>query len=163
MNAIWEARDMLKNLTPLLTDCGELCGHACCKMDKDAGGLVWLWPGEEEADMPWAETLLSRLPVTELDAEAVRCAAPCAREDRPFLCRLFPLTPYYSEKKQMWDVRMDRRAWMLCPLCGYGIRGLNPSFVKAARAAVRLLAQDPANEAFLQALAREEDAYRFSL
>ena len=63
----------------------------------------------------------------------------------------------------MWDVRMDRRAWMLCPLCSYGIRGLNPAFVKAARAAVRLLAQDPANEAFLQAIAREEDAYRFSL
>lgn len=44
MNAILEARDMLRELTPLLTDCGELCNHACCKMDRDAGGLVWLWP-----------------------------------------------------------------------------------------------------------------------
>ena len=156
MNAILEARDMLRELTPLLTDCGELCNHACCKMDRDAGGLVWLWPGEEDTDMPWAETLFTHLPVTGLDVEAVRCAAPCAREDRPFLCRLFPLVPFYSEKKQMWDVRMDRRAWMLCPLCSYGIRGLKP-------AAVRLLAQNPANEAFLQAIAREEDAYRFSL
>ena len=30
MNAILEARDMLRELTPLLTDCGELCNHACC-------------------------------------------------------------------------------------------------------------------------------------
>ncbi|MDO4829135.1 MAG: hypothetical protein Q4B19_07155, partial [Clostridia bacterium] len=29
MNAILEARDMLRELTPLLTDCGELCNHAC--------------------------------------------------------------------------------------------------------------------------------------
>ena len=79
MNAILEARDMLRELTPLLTDCGELCNHACCKMDRDAGGLVWLWPGEEDTDMPWAETLFTHLPVTGLDVEAVRCAAPCAR------------------------------------------------------------------------------------
>ena len=74
MNAILEARDMLRELTPLLTDCGELCNHACCKMDRDAGGLVWLWPGEEDTDMPWAETLFTHLPVTGLDVEAVRCA-----------------------------------------------------------------------------------------
>lgn len=72
MNAILEARDMLRELTPLLTDCGELCNHACCKMDRDAGGLVWLWPGEEDTDMPWVETLFTHLPVTGLDVEAVR-------------------------------------------------------------------------------------------
>ena len=34
------------DLTPMLTDCGALCGAACCQTDEDGQGGVHLFPGE---------------------------------------------------------------------------------------------------------------------
>ena len=39
------ARRLLADLTPLQTDCGALCGGACCKGDEGTGML--LFPGED--------------------------------------------------------------------------------------------------------------------
>ena len=163
MNRLLEAIALLENVTPLKSDCGTLCDHACCKPDKDAGGEVWLLPCEEEMDFDWAEVHPTRMPVTETDAYAISCASMCDRAKRPFLCRIFPLVPYYSKKRNEWDVRMDRRAWMLCPLCNYGVKGLNPEFVSAARQAVQILCEDAETEDFLQKVHLEEDAYRIKL
>ncbi len=45
LSAVLSARAALSDLTPLLTDCGRLCGVACCKGDEQTGML--LFPGEE--------------------------------------------------------------------------------------------------------------------
>ena len=45
LSAVLSARAALSDLTPLLTDCGRLCGFACCKGDEQTGML--LFPGEE--------------------------------------------------------------------------------------------------------------------
>ena len=43
-----EARALLENLTPLRTDCGKVCGSACCKsLDAEETGML-LFPGEED-------------------------------------------------------------------------------------------------------------------
>ena len=157
------ARSLLMNVTPLKTDCGLLCDHACCKPSADSGDSVWLFPGEEEIDMSWGEITDIRLPVTNTEAKSLFCRDYCARESRPFQCMIFPLVPYFSKKQNAWSVRMDRRAYMVCPLTGYSKKGLNPEFVENAEKAVRILSETETGERFLQALAREESVYRESL
>ena len=134
-----KARALLENVTPLTTDCGLLCGHACCKPDNDAGDSVWLFPGEEETSYTWGEVTPVRLPVTGVQAKSLFCTSFCERDKRPFQCMIFPLVPYFSDKKNAWSVRMDRRAFAVCPLASCGKKGLNPEFVKNAETAVRIL------------------------
>ena len=159
-----KARALLENVTPLTTDCGLLCECACCKADEDSGDSVWLFPGEEEIDFFWGEVTDVLLPVTKTPAKSLYCTDFCPRENRPFQCMIFPLVPYFSNKKNAWSVRMDRRAFAVCPLTAYGKKGLNPEFVENAEKAVQLLSETETGERFLEALAREESVYReFSL
>ena len=44
-DAVLAARGLLQSLTPLKTDCGRLCGCACCRGDEQTGML--LFPGED--------------------------------------------------------------------------------------------------------------------
>lgn len=155
-----KARALLADVTPLKTDCGLLCDHACCKPSPDSGDCVWLFPGEEDTDFFWGEIRDVRLPATGISAKSLFCQEMCDRNLRPFGCMIFPLVPYFSKKKNAWSVRMDRRAYMLCPLTGYGKMGLNPEFVANAEKAVRILSETESGERFLEALAREESIYR---
>ena len=62
---------LFEDVTPLKTDCGALCGAACCKGDDTVGML--LFPGEETA-----------LPVTEAQGRRfVLCGGACERAQRP--------------------------------------------------------------------------------
>ena len=45
ITAVKAARELLKDLTPLKTDCGRLCQGACCQGDEGTGML--LFPGED--------------------------------------------------------------------------------------------------------------------
>ena len=162
-NTLRAALDLLSDITPLKHDCGCLCDSACCRDEGELGSLVWLLPGEEDTPMPWADLVTTAMPVIQTQISAISCNGPCSRSDRPFCCRIFPLSPYYSEKRQEWDVRMDRRAAPICPLFRYGKAGLDPAFVEAARRAVRLLAGDPKWEQWLMQLQSEESAYRMEL
>ena len=154
---------LLRDVTPLKTDCGAYCFAACCKDNGEAGSGVWLLDGENADHMEWAKKYETRLPVTGQSVKAVYCLRPCRREARPFLCRIFPLTPYYSHKKQRWSVRMDRRAAAICPLFPYGKNALTPEFVSACEEAVNLLATDKNYEEQLKALEAEEAAFRMEL
>ena len=62
-------------------------------------------------------------------------------------------------KRDGWGVKIDRRARAMCPLSRFGTRGLDPEFVRAVRAAVRLIASDAQGEAFLDAWAHIEAQY----
>ena len=144
------------DLTPMLADCGALCGAACCHTDADGQGGVHLFPGESAGlkDCEWVEGLLpgSFAPV-------MMCAGRCDREKRPLGCRIFPLTPVRG-KNGRWTVRMDARARAMCPLVQSGIAGLNPDFLRAVRDALRIVAEDPEGDAFLEQWHDLEDAYR---
>ena len=146
-------------LTPMLTDCGALCGAACCRADADGQGGVFLFPGEAMrlADRRWVEAVRPGG-----IAPVMMCDGTCERDARPLGCRIFPLTPVRG-KNGRWTVRMDARARAMCPLVSSGIGGLDPAFVKAVRDALRIVAEDPEGDAFLESWRALEEEYRHPL
>ena len=143
--------------TPLCSDCGALCGAACCETDGDGQGGVDLLPGEEGliGHAEWME--LAHDPY--MDAGMIVCKSMCEREKRPFLCRIFPLCPAVG-KDGRWTVRMDARARAMCPLTRGGVRGLDPEFVRSCVRAVRILAEEEDGADFLARWAAIEEEFR---
>ena len=141
--------------TPMLFDCGQLCGAVCCRPDEDGQGGVYLFPGERALleDCGWARVFSAEF------APVMLCDGRCDRERRPLGCRIFPLTPVCGENGK-WTVRMDVRARAMCPLAAHGVRGLDPEFVRAARKALRIIAGDPEGGAFLEKWQALEEEYR---
>lgn len=144
------------DLTPMVNDCGALCGAACCHADADGQGGVYLFSGEAARieNCAWVERI-----VPGGFAPVMLCDGRCDRDLRPLGCRIFPLTPVRG-KNGRWTVRMDARARAMCPLVRSGVGGLDPDFVKAARDAVRIIAKDEAGEAFLDQWRALEEEYR---
>ena len=143
------------NLTPMLSDCGALCGAACCQSDEDGQGGVYLFPGEEAllTNCGWGHVEPSPF------APMLVCKGMCDRDARPLGCRIFPLTPVRG-KNGRWSVRMDARARAMCPLAAHGLSGLDPAFPRAVRDALRIVAEDPEGDAFLEKWAALEEEYR---
>ena len=82
-DTVLRARALIGERTPLRSDCGQLCGAACCQPDEDGQGGMYLFPGEE-----------ALLPGAGGDfAPIYTCDGRCAREERPLACRIFPITP----------------------------------------------------------------------
>ena len=157
LDTILRAYAAIGERTPLCSDCGVLCGAACCESDGDGQGGVDLLPGEIEliGNAEWMET--SHDP--RMDAEMIVCTAMCEREKRPFLCRVFPLCPVVGRDGR-WTVRMDARARAMCPLTRGGVRGLDPQFVRGCVRAVRILAEEPDGTDFLARWAAIEEEFR---
>lgn len=147
LEAVIKARSLLENVTPLKTDCGRVCGGACCQCDEDGQGGMLLFPEEEKLFNPLPEgfTLTENTQLGE-KRWLLNCAGICERQNRPLSCRLFPMLP---TKK---GAKMDRRGWAVCPLMEYGKRGLNPEFVDAVREAGRILYACPEHERFLESI-----------
>ncbi len=155
------ARALTGDVTPLKCDCGALCGAACCAIDEDGQGGVYLFPGEAAliGDAAWARYA----PCGDWGGcEVLTCEGRCERATRPLGCRIFPLTPMLL-KNSKWSVRLDARAWAMCPLMASGMRGLEPGFVEAVRQAVEALGEDEEQARFMRAWARRERAYRAPL
>ena len=157
MQLIERAYQAIENKTPLRTDCGQLCSAACCFADEDGQGGVCLLPGEEAQleNISWGKIVHD----PQMDAPMLMCSDMCEREIRPFLCRIFPLCPVIG-KSGKWTVRMDARARAVCPLSASGLNGLDPDFVRGCAKAVRIIAEDPEGEAFLQSWAGIEAEFR---
>ncbi len=94
---------LLRDATPLRTDCGVLCGRRCCKGDDETGML--LFP-EEPTVLRVVETGGRRLAV---------CGGVCNRNERPLSCRIFPFFPFVKADGGV-DVRIDPRGKGVCPL-----------------------------------------------
>ena len=149
------ACDAIGDRTPMLNDCGALCGAACCRPDADGQGGVYLFPGEQAllegcgwgriAPDPFAPMLI--------------CQGMCDRAARPLGCRIFPLTPVRGRNGR-WTVRMDVRARAMCPLAAHGLSALDPAFPRTVRDALRIVAEDPEGDAFLERWAALEAEYR---
>ena len=157
VETILRAYAAIGDSTPLCSDCGALCGAACCETDGDGQGGVDLLPGEEGliGHAEWME--LAHDPY--MDAGMIVCKSMCAREKRPFLCRIFPLCPAVG-KDGRWTVRMDARARAMCPLTRGGVRGLDPEFVRSCVRAVRILAEEDDGADFLARWAAIEEEFR---
>lgn len=153
--ALFAARKILEEVTPLKADCGRVCGAACCaSLEGEETGML-LFPGEE--------ALCRQVPGGRIEETAngtllLICSGTCDREDRPLSCRLFPLFP--EPEGEQIHVRMDARAGAVCPLAGMGIRALSAAFVEAVRQAGKALMGDPEQRAFLERLAAEQRELR---
>ena len=147
MEAVAAARALLENVTPLKTDCGRICGGACCECDEDGQGGMLLFPGEEAlySTLPDGFEITDDAQVTP-NGRLLVCPGSCERSTRPLSCRLFPLLPTRT------GAVMDRRGWAVCPLMEYGKRGLNPAFTEAVTEAGKILYAVPEIAAFLDAV-----------
>lgn len=151
LNSLLAARELLRELTPLKTDCGRLCAGACCEGDENTGML--LFPGEDalyEA-CSFARVIPADFVLGGEDVKLLVCTGRCERDHRPLACRLFPLFLTFKEDG-VTKMRLDRRARAVCPLTDYGIQSLAPEFKQAARKAYDVLLEDERCAAYLKEL-----------
>ena len=153
MTPLHRARALLDSLTPLKTDCGRLCGGACCAGDEQTGML--LFPGEERFydGCDFGRIVPANFSLGGRAALLFVCRGRCERANRPLACRLFPLFLAFG-KDGTPRLRMDPRSADVCPLYGSGIAGLSSAFVDAAKEAYGLLLDDEACAAYLRDLHR---------
>lgn len=153
-DALDRARELLRDITPLNMDCGQVCGGACCRsLPGEKTGML-LFPGEDAGyrGKPGYEVLETAT------GPLLVCNGTCKRKERPLSCRLFPVLPVV--RAEGVKVAMDARARAACPLAGQGVRGLSEAFVEAVRQAGQALLEDEGQRAFLQRLTREQDELR---
>ncbi|MGI5900531.1 MAG: hypothetical protein ACOX8S_11540 [Christensenellales bacterium] len=153
---IIRAMEMLRDVTPLKSDCGDICGAACCREPEDDSitGMA-LFPGEEQ--LYCAKTDWYKLYYDYKGKNPVLvCKGECPREQRPLACRIFPLTPY--SKDGNLSVRIDARAAAMCPLYEHGKKGLSAQFVKAVEEAAVVLWQSDKLRMFIEDTSRQIDA-----
>lgn len=153
------ARELLLSLTPLNHDCGLLCGQACCAPDEEGQGGMMLFPGESALyqNVSWAALETAHTPVG--DFVCLKCDGRCPREARPLACRIFPLSPYFNASGEL-GLRMDQRAWAMCPLMEYGLQAISRPFFQNSLTAMRLIDGDSQGHAFLLRWQQAEDLYR---
>ena len=154
LDAVVRARDLLCDVTPLRRDCGTVCGAACCACDEDGQGML-LFPGEEALYSPLpAGFSLTRDDAVMPGMRLLTCQGVCDRALRPLACRMFPLTPVLTpagEEEQL-RVRVDPRAFAVCPLAEYGVRGMDRAFGGAVLKAARILCACPEHREYFRAL-----------
>lgn len=113
---------LLDEVTPLSKDCGVLCDKACCKEEDEPAGM-FVFPFEEEllknVEFGYMEDSNCEYGENRI-AKIFYCTKPCAREERPLSCRIFPLTPY--RKNGRVRLIMNPAAKKMCPLA----RSLHP-------------------------------------
>ena len=146
----------LNNLTPIKADCGRLCDRACCQGDENTG--MYLFPFEK--------VLIKELWFEDCNIKAAGgrdlfvCSGSCNRNYRPLSCRIFPLTPYISEKGKL-SVVMDNRAKSICPIAYAGdFNNLDPDFIRAVNQIARFLVKFDHIKRFVYELSRECDEYK---
>lgn len=148
---------MLDEVSPIPSDCGEMCGAACCTQEYTQGEGpemgIYLLPGEDKLHTPredWLEWTDERAEDYEFPdswrgvVHFVRCKTPpsCPREKRPIQCRTFPLTPYLDEEDQLSLLYNDWELPYHCPLIDEEIP-LNEDFIEATYRAWEILLRDP--------------------
>ncbi len=139
---------VMGELTPLKADCGKLCGHACCKGDRDIGMRLF----------PFEETSMG-VTYGKQGVRLVVCDGTCNRAQRPLACRIFPFFPTIDEKGRIF-VEPDIRAKRLCPLITHSDEIVfDKRFFKAVKMVGKILAKDEACREFLYASTEEIDTY----
>ena len=152
---------LLNKVSPLPTDCGQLCAAACCSCGGDGSGEdsldfdmgIYLLPGEEKLftmKEDWLKWNVEYAEDFEFPASwfgkvyFVRCKTPphCPREMRPLQCRIYPLAPYLTEQGKLELILSPAEVPYRCPLIAEKIP-LQDSFVKATHTVWKHLIRDP--------------------
>lgn len=151
-DSILQARELLRDLTPLKMNCGRLCGGACCQDDGTGENGMLLFPGEEALYARPIEGFPFRLADDDTlfpGGKRLICQGHCPREHRPLACRLFPLRVRICDDRAVAEI--DPRAWCVCPLPEQGgLRAMSGAFREAVEKAGDLLLADPAQRAALE-------------
>ena len=150
MDALLTARKLTMEATPLRSDCGLVCGCACCQPDETGQGGMLLFPGEEQLYREKLGFTIAPDASLGISALLLTCEGRCDRNDRPLSCRIFPLLPRLKEG-QVRVVR-DRRGFEVCPLLPSGLSAFDPGFTAAVRAAGEVLYAVGEYRRFLDAL-----------
>jgi len=144
---------MLEDITPLHTDCGELCKGACCKGGDEDG--MWLFPGEKEL----LESMNADFTYPNGEANIVVCKGSCDRKLRPLSCRIFPLFPVVRAWSRTGnpkaDAVFDIRALRVCPLAKDDSESIDTAFRHRVRAAAKMLCRDREMREFLEERSEE--------
>lgn len=150
--AVLRAYDFLKYLTPLETDCGELCNKRCCRQD-DMGML--LFPGEEQLFLGDADYSVKK---DSSGRSVLFCNGMCERKKRPLSCRIYPLFPYTYEEygKIKQKVIYDLRGINSCEIVSEHIK-VRRKFVYGVRKAGKALLRDEKCKEMLLEISREID------
>jgi len=156
---IRRAMALLGDATPMLTDCGRLCGAACCDGSGNDGMLLF----PNEACMVADATVQAiTLDAFTSPVRLMVCQGHCDRDTRPLACRLFPLMAFYRKDGTL-SVRTDARGRAVCPLCHGPASALSREFREKALAVYALLMEDPEQAAFLRELMALEAQFRLTL
>lgn len=154
-----DAYRRLNIITPLKTNCGQLCGNACCQEGDEITGMH-LFPGEEELliDADFLSLISTSISLSSGKKILLAvCCSRCNRVLRPLACRIFPLT-FYLDSKGTLETIVDPRAVQLCPLAqGSGVKRLNPAFIRAVRNVGLVLADNPEIREFIDIISRSID------
>lgn len=140
---------LLDRVSPLPSDCGQLCSAACCSCGGDGSTEdssdfemgIYLLPGEEKLFTQQEDWLKwSTEDAEDFDfpdswfgkVYFIRCKTPpaCPREMRPLQCRFFPLAPYLSETGELALILSPTELPYQCPLIVEKIK-LQDSFLQA--------------------------------
>ena len=152
---------LLDKVSPLDTDCGQLCSAACCNCGGDGTNEestdfnmgIYLLPGEEKLftrNESWLKWNIEDAEDYEFPESwfgkiyFVRCKTPphCPREMRPLQCRFFPLTPHLTKDGELSMILSQVKLPYVCPLISEK-RTLEPAFIQATYTVWKRLIQDP--------------------
>ncbi|MGI6731345.1 MAG: hypothetical protein ACOX5F_05510 [Anaerovoracaceae bacterium] len=152
---------LLDKVSPLSSDCGQLCSAACCtcggdSLDEDGKDFdmgIYLLPGEEKIfnrDEPWLKWSVENAEDYDFPDSwhgkiyFVRCTTPphCPRNMRPLQCRFYPLFPYLSQDGKLSLILSPLNLPYECPLVVDKMT-LEPSFIQATYTVWKRLIKDP--------------------
>ena len=162
--------ESLDRVSPLESDCGKLCGAACCTcssepdettpsserdINADYSMGLYLLPGEDsmfDFTEDWIEW--GYLQAEDYDfpdswsgkVPFFQCKTPpvCPREKRPIQCRSFPLMPHIDEKGKLYLIFDNDNLPYSCPLIEKrDTYPLSDEFINATYSAWRILITDP--------------------
>lgn len=142
---------LLNMVSPLSTDCGELCDASCCKDSGDNLG-IYLYPGEEKIfsrKESWLKWEVENAEDFEFPDSwrgkiyFVKCngVMQCVREFRPLQCRFFPVSPHITLDGTLILIRYQDNLPYDCPLLGEK-KALDQNFLRATYTVFRRLIKD---------------------
>ncbi len=142
---------LLRNVTPLESDCGKICGGKCCKGDNKTGML--LFPGEEGLIDNTMEIIAN-----ETGDKVAVCNGKCDRNKRPLACRIYPLFPVIKndDGNEYIETEFDRRAD--CPLLN-GEYKITRRFDKAVKRVGKYLLLNSETAEYYRNLSEEMTEY----
>ncbi len=160
MDKLIQASRILDNITPLDTDCGLLCGKACCS-GKDNRGML-LFPGEAEifsrSNKTWLTVTDSEITLESGEnIKLLTCNGDCPREMRPIACRIFPLIPYINDENIL-EIRPDIRSASICPIFSNPEKYIiQEEFIDTLYDAFEILLEDENILEFIEILSEDYD------